>query len=131
MTKDEQAVMAVIETMTSSFTAGDIPAVMQSYTEDAVVMMYPEQPVTGHAPLSDAFAEFASISPVFTYSGHEVIVAGDTAVHFAPWSMEGTDPAGNPVSGTGLSVAILKRQSDGGWKMVIDNPYGNRLLAAD
>ena len=129
MTPDEQAVMAVIEHMTASFSAGNIPEVIDSYTPEAVVVMHPGQPVTGAAPLTAAFTEFAAIAPRFTYAGHEVVIAGDTAVHIAPWQMQGTDPAGNPVEGRGLSIAVLKRQADGGWKMVIDNPYGDLLLA--
>jgi hypothetical protein len=32
------------------------------------------------------------------------------------------------MSGRGLSVAVLRRQPDGSWVMVIDNPYGDAVL---
>lgn len=57
-----------------------------------------------------------------------MLVAGDVAVHFAPWTMTGTDPRGNPLIQKGLSVAVLRRHADGRWLMVIDNPHGQRLL---
>ncbi len=63
-----------------------------------------------------------------SFAGHEVIVNGDTALHIAPWSMSGTGPNGAAVEQSGLSVAVLRRQADGGWKMVIDNPHGQMLL---
>ncbi|MES0883117.1 helix-turn-helix domain-containing protein [Roseibium sp. SCP14] len=40
------------------------------------------------------------------------------------------NPEGNSIKGEGLSIAVLRRQADGSWKMVIDNPHGSRLLSA-
>jgi ketosteroid isomerase-like protein len=43
--------------------------------------------------------------------------------------MTGKSPDGQEIKQSGLSVAVLRRQADGGWKMVIDNPHGGRLLS--
>ncbi|WP_438498976.1 hypothetical protein [Alteromonas australica] len=48
-------------------------------------------------------------------------------MHISPWSMKGKTPDGQEVKQSGLSVAILRRQKDGDWKMIIDNPYASRL----
>jgi len=45
-------------------------------------------------------------------------------IWIAPWSMAGTTSDGQEIQQSGLSVAVLRRQADGGWKMVIDNPHG-------
>ena len=42
--------------------------------------------------------------------------------------MTGVAPNGTPVRHEGLSVAVLRRQADGRWVMVIDQPYGDALL---
>lgn len=55
---------------------------------------------------------------------------GNVALHLAPWTMTGTLPDGTPVSQTGLSVAVMRRQPDGAWRMVIDHPYGDHLSRA-
>ena len=68
------------------------------------------------------------MKPDVTYSGHEVIIARDIAVHLAPWQLVGKSPDGEDIQQGGLSVAVLRRQEDGSWLMVIDNPYGDRLL---
>ncbi|WP_160116000.1 YybH family protein [Candidatus Halocynthiibacter alkanivorans] len=130
MTADEMAVLTVVETMTEAFQAGDIAAVMESYEARSLVMFEPGVPVTDREQIMQMFTGFSQAKPEFTYSGHEVVVNGDTAVHIAPWSMVATGPEGVQISDSGLSVAILRRQSGGGWKMVIDNPHGARLLAA-
>jgi ketosteroid isomerase-like protein len=44
--------------------------------------------------------------------------------------MTATDPiTGNPIEQAGLSLAVFRRQADGKWLMVIDNPHGSVLLA--
>lgn len=74
------------------------------------------------------FAGMAAANPEFVYAGHDVIVSGDIAMHIAPWEMTATTPDGQEIAQSGLSVAVLRKQADGGWKMVIDNPHGGQLL---
>lgn len=130
MTQDQQNVLAAIETMTSSFQDGDIARVMESYETEATVVFEPAAPVSNAAQLEQMFTGMAAISPVFDYAaGHEVIVNGDIAMHIAPWDMTATSPDGQKLEQSGLSIAVLRRQPDGSWKMVIDNPHGAHLLA--
>lgn len=127
--KDETAVQTAIEKMTSAFEKSDIDAVMRSYEPGAAILFEPGQPVTDETQLRQMFAGMAAAKPVFTYSGHEVVVSGDTAIHIAPWQMTAHTPDGQEIKQSGLSVAVLRRQTDGSWKMVIDNPHGARLLS--
>ena len=124
----ERAVIEAVQTMTAAFHAGDIEGVMASYAEGATIVFEPGVAVQDPSAQRAAFEGFFAASPQFTYAGHEVLVSGNRAVHFAPWTMRGTDPAGQPMEMKGLSVAVLERQADGRWLMVIDNPYGDHLL---
>lgn len=129
MTKDEEAVLATIKTMTSNLEKGDIDNVMETYRDDAVIIFEPGAPVSDEAIARQIFAELSALKPNVTYPvGDEVYVAGDTAIHIAPWTMVGEAPDGTKVEQGGLSVAVLRRLDDGSWKMVIDNPYSARLL---
>ena len=129
MTQDQQDVLALVQKMTSSFEAGDLETVMETYEDQQTIMFEPGQPVSDSKTAKVIFEKSTAISPKFSYSGHEVIVEGDIAIHIAPWKMSGTDPEGKAIEGEGLSVAVLRRQADGAWKMVIDNPHGSRLLS--
>jgi hypothetical protein len=40
------------------------------------------------------------------------------------WSFSGTGSDGNAVNMTGKSADVLRKQSDGSWLFVIDNPWG-------
>ena len=128
MTQEEQAVLATVETMTAAFQQGDIDTVMSTYEPAATVMFEPGAEVSEAAQLREMFTAMSGVNPVFTYAGHEVIVSGGTAIHIAPWSMTGQTPDGQEIAQSGLSIAVLRKQADGSWKMVIDNPHGSALM---
>lgn len=132
MTQDQKDVLASIQDMTQAFQNKDIARVMASYEDQATVVFEPGSPISDLIQIEQMFGGMAMVNPVFEYSkGHEVIVNGDIAMHIAPWSMTGRSPDGQNIAQSGLSVAVLHRQTDGHWKMVIDNPHGSRLLPQD
>lgn len=125
---EEAKVVRAIEAMTSAFQNGDLHGVLSAYALDAAVAFEPGQPVSGEAALSAGFQQFFSVSPQFRYAGHDVMVAGDLALHIAPWEMTGATPGGQVIEQRGLSVAVLRRSAAGIWQLVLDNPFGDRLL---
>lgn len=128
MNQDQKDVLAVIEKMTASFHIGDIDAVMRTYEPNATIAFEPGKPVSDLKQARAMFEGASAMKPTFTYAGHEVIVEGGTAVHFAPWTMTATGPDGSKIEQSGLSVAVLRQQADGSWRMIIDNPHGQRLM---
>ena len=128
MTEEQISALSLVETMTAAFHSGDIDGVMATYEPRATVVFEPGEPITDPAVLREMFLGAFSVNPLFRYSGHEVFVAGDIAIHFAPWSMTGKAPDGTELTDSGLSVAVLRKQQDGRWLIVFDNPHGQRLL---
>jgi len=128
--QEQHDVFNVVKTMTEAFENKDIDAIMGTYEKKPLVVFEPEKPITDRNELIEMFKSASSINPKFDYSGHEVFVNGDIAVHIAPWAMKATLPDGNPVKQTGLSVAVLRKQPDGKWLMVIDNPHAQLLMSA-
>lgn len=124
----KDAIVENVLTMTDAFQRGDIPGILRTYERDAVVVAEPGRPLTGGSKLTEMFAMFLTVEPKFRYAGHDVIVAGDLALHLAPWEMTGVAPDGTAVRQAGLSVAVLRRQHDGRWLMVIDQPHGDHQL---
>lgn len=123
----EAQVIAAVERMTDAFHRADLDGILAAYEPSAVVAFEPGKPASGEPALREGFQMFFALTPRFTYGAHEVLIAGDTALHFAPWTMNGVAPDGKPMQQRGLSVALLHRGSDGRWRLVIDNPFGDRL----
>ena len=53
-----------------------------------------------------------------------VLQANDLTLLITEWSINGTRPDGESINLTGRGTVILRRQSDGNWLMVIENPWG-------
>ena len=121
-------VLSTVEKMVAAFQAGDVNSVLAAYEPDAAVMFEPQKPVSGKDTLRIIFNQAAGIAPKYTFGGHEICVTGDIATHISPWSMTGQLPDGTTIEQSGRSVAVLRKQADGHWLMVQDNPHGQFLL---
>ena len=128
---NETAILNSIAGMTEAFEAGDIAGVLSHYEPGAVVVGQRGMPMSGTPALTELFEQFIAVSPKFTFHEHEVIEAGDIALHAAQWTMTGTAHDGTAIEDGGLSLAILRRQPDGRWLMVIDNPYGAHVMGGE
>lgn len=53
-----------------------------------------------------------------------VLEAGSLALVIGVWTFAGTGPDGTPVKLASHSADVLRRQTDGSWRFVIDNPWG-------
>lgn len=130
MNSEKQAVIDAVETMTAAFHKQDIKAVMASYEKGAAVMFEPAQQTDTTDQVKQMFQGFFQFNPQFTYpQGHEVYIANDIALHISPWVMQGTSADGQKMEQNGLSVAVLRRQANNQWQIVLDNPHGQRLMA--
>lgn len=126
--EEQKKVFSTIEKMVTAFQNKDIEGVLATYEDNAIVMFEPQKPVQGKETLRAVFTQFVSMNPQYTFSGHEVYVSGDIATHTAPWKMVGQLPDGTKIEQSGLSVAVLRKQADGNWLMIQDNPHGQYLL---
>lgn len=55
--------------------------------------------------------------------------SGDIGLVIADWTMDGKGPDGKPVHIKGTVADVARRGADGGWKVVIDNPFGTAVSA--
>lgn len=126
--KEQQKVFSTIEKMVYAFQNKDIDGVLTTYEENAIVMFEPQKPVQGKENLRAAFTQFVGMNPQYAFSGHEVYISGEIATHIAPWKMVGQMPDGTKIEQNGLSIAILRKQPNGNWLLIQDNPHGQFLL---
>jgi ketosteroid isomerase-like protein len=55
-----------------------------------------------------------------------VVESGDLAVAYGEWTFRGgTDPDGNAVNLEGRATDVMRKQPDGSWLDVIDDPYSS------
>ncbi|MDX2173863.1 MAG: DUF4440 domain-containing protein [Bacteroidota bacterium] len=126
---EQKKVFSTIENMVTAFQNKDIEGVLATYEDNAIVMFEPQKPVQGKETLRAVFTQFVTMNPQYTFSSHEVYISGDIATHIAPWKMVGQMPDGSKIEQSGLSVAVLRKQANGSWLMIQDNPHGQFLMS--
>ena len=102
---------------------GDLEAAVALYEPTATFVVEPGKVVTGHAGVREAMKGFLALKPKFTISVNAV-ENGDIAVLRSKWSVNGTGPDGKPVAMSGNGIEVVRRQADGTWNFIIDNPNG-------
>ena len=99
-----------------AFNSGDVEAILALY-EPGAVLVAGGKPVTGHDGIRDAFNVFLSSGARMKLETQAVIESGEgLAVLHGAWSL------GPPSATQGLSTEVVRRQPDGSWMFVIDNP---------
>lgn len=101
--------------------AGDAAAVAALYEGDGVLLF---QGTTFQGPDQiRAFLEgMIAAKPKITMNVTQVVRAGDVAVLYNDWTMTVTGADGKPEASSGKAIEVVRRQSDGSWKYVVDDP---------
>ena len=66
-----------------------------------------------------------ALKPKFELEFKKAVQAGDIALLFSEWTLSATNPDGNAVEMEGRTSDVARRQPDGRWLVVIDNPSGS------
>jgi uncharacterized protein (TIGR02246 family) len=114
----------VIELFAASLNRGDVDAAITLYESEAAFAPAPGQEVTGLEAIRGALEQFAALEPRLRSEITRVLTAGDVALVQNRWQLEGTGPDGSPVQMRGHSADVLCRAPDGGWRILIDDPWG-------
>jgi uncharacterized protein (TIGR02246 family) len=122
-----------IETLIASADAAivreDFDALMDLYTEDAVLVVKPGTHAAGKAAIRRAFEAIAAHfdhSVQVSQAGMAILEAGDTALVLAKTVVSASNLS--PV--TRHATYVFRKDGGGTWRCVIDNSYGHELLAS-
>lgn len=105
------------------FNSGDQERVAQIYESGAVFVPEPGVPLTGQEAY-DANAQFQRLGVPITVRPRHVYATGDVALLIVDWVIDGTDRDGRSVHIEGTATDVARRGPDGGWRYVVDNPFG-------
>jgi uncharacterized protein (TIGR02246 family) len=102
--------------------SADIEAVVALYEPDGVLITAPGQLAQGTDAIRGALQGILAMKPQFKLVVKNVVTAGDIAVVYNDWTGSMGDE-GARVEISGKAMEICRRQPDGTWRFVIDDPY--------
>jgi ketosteroid isomerase-like protein len=114
---------AVAEAFAERLNARDLDGLVVLFADESIIVPQPGQ-VEERAAVRDALAQFVALGVPFNLSIRRVFAVGDTALVIGDWTMTGTGPDGSDVDLAGTTADVVRRQPDGSWRYLIDNPFG-------
>ena len=116
----EQVLKAIVD----GINAGNLDVLLSLYESEAAFATQPGSLAHGLAGVRDSLAAFLAMKGTLDLKVTRVLEAGGLALVAGVWSFSGTGPDGAAVKLTGHNADVLRRQADGSWRFVIDNPWG-------
>ena len=114
----------VLETIVEGINTRNLDLLMPLYESEAAFATEPGALAHGPSGISEALTGFISMSGTLKLEVTRVLEVDDLALVTGTWSFEGTGPDGGPVRLEANNADVLRRQADGTWRFVIDNPWG-------
>jgi uncharacterized protein (TIGR02246 family) len=114
----------VLASIVRGINAGDLAGLMPLYESDAAFATQPGSLAHGAPGIGKALAGFIALDGELDLEVTRVLEVDDLALVVGVWSFAGTGPDGEPVRLEARNADVLRRQPDGTWRFVIDNPWG-------
>ena len=114
----------VLKSIVDGINTGNLDSLMPLYEPEAAFATQPGILIHGLSGVREALAGFIAMKGEIDLKVTRILEASDLALVTAVWSFTGTGPDGEPVKLAAKSADVLRRQADGSWRFVIDNPWG-------
>lgn len=105
------------------FRDGDLDQLMTLYEDDA---MFPtaHSTATGAKEIRTVLQAYLDSGAKLAFADSLVFQVDGLALTHTPWTMESTDGS----KAEGATAEVVRRQTDGTWRYIIDSPDGTALL---
>lgn len=114
----------LLNSQVEEFNKGNINFLMTLYEKGACFAPEPGQVVDDLDSIRKTLQSFIDMDTKLEAKVNRVVQASDLALLITEWSINGNKPDGKPINLIGKGTVVLRRQSNGTWLMVIENPWG-------
>ena len=103
---------------------GNVEAAVALYEPTATFVTGPGKTVTGHDAIRALMTEMMAGKPHVEMKVPICVVSGELALLVSDYTVTTTGPDGKPSSMSARGTEVVRRQADGTWLFIIDNPTG-------
>jgi uncharacterized protein (TIGR02246 family) len=114
----------VLRSAAECINTGNLDSLMMLYESDACFASQPGQFIKGRENIRQSIQEFVNMRGKLESKVKRIIQTSNLALVISEWSFSGTGPNGKPVNLAATATDVLRQQSDGTWRVIIDSPWG-------
>ncbi len=104
---------------------GDMDAYLKLYESEATLVRQNGEPATGHEAIGEEIAPFLAMEGTLTVKTAKVVHSGEIALLQSRGAFKGIAPDGQVIDVPEHDATeVARRQHDGTWLMVVNNPWG-------
>lgn len=107
--------------------AGDAAALAALYEPEALIVERDGSFATGAAAIRSHLDDLVSMRPQMEILDSKAFRNGDTALLCSRWNATVTPPGGAEVTMESRGSEVARRQDDGTWLLLLDNPWGTEV----
>jgi ketosteroid isomerase-like protein len=120
-----------VELLDRAFAQGDLDTVLSFYEDAAVVITEPGKSARGTGELRSFFAGAMRSGSQAEQLRTQVIEADGVALFLSRWTLHRKGAGADVTPRTFIATTVFRKQPDGGWKALIDNPFGPLILGPE
>ena len=108
---------------------GDLDAAMDFYEDGAVMVVDQERLATGRAEIGAVYRWlFANHKGAARQGETYIVETGDIALLTSKWNASGVTSGGDFVGRESCASVVMRKNPDGGWRIVVDSSWGHAAL---
>lgn len=120
-----------VKTVDRAFNDGNIEAVLSFYEDNAVVLTEPGKLARGQRELRGFFETVLASKVSARQLKTHVLEAEGIALFISRWTLVTSGSNEEPQARIFVATTMLRKQSDGKWKALIDNSFGPLVLGPE
>lgn len=114
-----------VEMIDKAFNEGNVEAILALYENAAIVVTEPGKVVSDPAELRSFFERVVHSGLAAKQLKTYTLEADGVALFLSRWSLRRENES---AAATFIATTVFRKQPDGGWRALIDNPFGPSVL---
>jgi uncharacterized protein (TIGR02246 family) len=102
----------------------DLEGLVALYEPDARLLQHDGSVANGRAEIRRVLSSLIRTPTTIDMGLATVVESGDLALVYNDWHWKSVAADGAATESSGKAIEILRRQPDGGWLFVLDDPFG-------
>lgn len=107
---------------------GNLDGALSCFGKDAIYIERDGEEITGLENIRKPLEHLCNWKPDIQGNKHKLTIVGDLAVWVDKWKLKALAPDGSPIEMDGATTCMMKRNEDGIWLWLVDNPFAGQVF---